>query len=452
MSGTLETPAVALSALSDDEVVKAAREAVASDYAYPEQQEIREGRHDSQPVVRAAILGARAAAALRTGPASDGFAAVREAREDAKGCLGTLRETIRERREREKPTSLHADDLAVDRFAIAMKAKLAKKRAEGRGGWEDKNQCTGAFLSTLLREHVDKGDPVDVANLAMMLHQRGERVEARTAPAEGVAVPAGWKLVPLPGAEVSADHPITVLNPEPTFHVHEVKVTGHYVHVRGENTCWFALPMISAAPPAADAGAGEADPICDLCNKPMRPGDRVVLDYMLGTVHEECNEDEPQPTAPDDLVPFAWFYRYRNANPSFTQEAEFIAGILASETRRQEYQITALYDATALQRLQSENDGLYRDCEAFDDRVLHLLAKLTDAEAKVARLEGAFQEHIVEREWPASSAPGMVDELSPREAWAVGATDALMFAEEDIRRALTPPAGAAQEMGGRNDG
>lgn len=28
----------------------------------------------------------------------------------------------------------------------------------------------------MLREHVDKGDPVDVANFCMMLHQRGEYI------------------------------------------------------------------------------------------------------------------------------------------------------------------------------------------------------------------------------------------------------------------------------------
>lgn len=70
----------------------------------------------------------------------------------------------------------HPDDYAVACFAVYMKAKLARKRAEGRGGWEGPT-CTAAYLSQLLREHVAKGDPVDVANLAMMLHQRGERIE-----------------------------------------------------------------------------------------------------------------------------------------------------------------------------------------------------------------------------------------------------------------------------------
>lgn len=73
----------------------------------------------------------------------------------------------------------HPDDAAVDRFAVAMKTKLAQKRAEGRSGWEDKGQCSQDRLSLMLRGHVAKGDPVDVANFAMMLHQRGERISGR---------------------------------------------------------------------------------------------------------------------------------------------------------------------------------------------------------------------------------------------------------------------------------
>jgi hypothetical protein len=73
------------------------------------------------------------------------------------------------------PGDAHPDDLAVDRFAAAMKAKPAKKRDEGRRGWEGPD-CTAELLSRLLREHVEKGDPLDVGNLAMMLHQREERI------------------------------------------------------------------------------------------------------------------------------------------------------------------------------------------------------------------------------------------------------------------------------------
>src|SRR5690554_6241206 len=44
----------------------------------------------------------------------------------------------------------HPDDAAVDRFAEAMKAKLAKKRAEGRGGWEDPQVCPSGRLQQML--------------------------------------------------------------------------------------------------------------------------------------------------------------------------------------------------------------------------------------------------------------------------------------------------------------
>lgn len=70
----------------------------------------------------------------------------------------------------------HFDNYSVEQFAYAMRIKLAVKRNEGRGGWQDKEQCSNEYLSRLLREHVEKGDPVDVANFCMMLHQRGERI------------------------------------------------------------------------------------------------------------------------------------------------------------------------------------------------------------------------------------------------------------------------------------
>lgn len=63
----------------------------------------------------------------------------------------------------------HSDDLAVDQFAAAMKAKLARKRVEGYGGWET---CDARHLGRELIKHLPKGDPVDVANFAMMLFHR----------------------------------------------------------------------------------------------------------------------------------------------------------------------------------------------------------------------------------------------------------------------------------------
>ena len=69
----------------------------------------------------------------------------------------------------------HPDDEAVDRFAAALKEKLARSRAKGRGGWQ---AASAAHLSQLLRDHLPKGDPVDIGNFAMMLHQNGQAIVA----------------------------------------------------------------------------------------------------------------------------------------------------------------------------------------------------------------------------------------------------------------------------------
>jgi hypothetical protein len=81
-----------------------------------------------------------------------------------------------------KATAVHSDDVAVDRFAVEMKAKLAAARAKGRGGWET---CPPEVLSRMLREHADKGDPRDVANFCMFLWSLGQpiSVAAPAAPA-----------------------------------------------------------------------------------------------------------------------------------------------------------------------------------------------------------------------------------------------------------------------------
>ncbi|MGH6753371.1 MAG: hypothetical protein ACREDP_14495 [Bradyrhizobium sp.] len=119
-----------------------------------------------------------AAPSQEVDPSMASFKVVIEARDEAKEQLATLRETVAIRRSKLKTRTVHPDDLAVDRFAAAMKAKLAQKREEGRGGWEDKDDCSNAKLSKLLLEHLTKGDPLDVGNFAMMIHQRGERITA----------------------------------------------------------------------------------------------------------------------------------------------------------------------------------------------------------------------------------------------------------------------------------
>ena len=70
----------------------------------------------------------------------------------------------------------HPDDFSVDSFAAKMRQKMAESRAKGRDGWYDKSQCSAETLSEMLRDHVEKGDPVDVANFSMMLCARGERI------------------------------------------------------------------------------------------------------------------------------------------------------------------------------------------------------------------------------------------------------------------------------------
>lgn len=69
----------------------------------------------------------------------------------------------------------HPDDAAVDSFAVAMKTKLAAAREKGRGGWDNPATCSVEYLADLLVDHVGKGNAgtfEDVANFAMMLHQR----------------------------------------------------------------------------------------------------------------------------------------------------------------------------------------------------------------------------------------------------------------------------------------
>jgi len=69
-------------------------------------------------------------------------------------------------------TSQHADDDAVDTFAQAVKAKMARQRAKGYSGWRD---CPAEKLRQMLIDHISKGDPVDGGNFAMMLFNRVER-------------------------------------------------------------------------------------------------------------------------------------------------------------------------------------------------------------------------------------------------------------------------------------
>lgn len=64
---------------------------------------------------------------------------------------------------------MHSDDKYVMKFANFMLQKMEKKRKQGYGGWDDPERCSSKKLSRMLIEHLEKGDPVDVANFAMMI-------------------------------------------------------------------------------------------------------------------------------------------------------------------------------------------------------------------------------------------------------------------------------------------
>jgi hypothetical protein len=95
--------------------------------------------------------------------------------------------------------------------------------------------------ATAIREGVRTGDNDKWALRAI--------VAALAAPAAD-----GWVLVPMVGTEVAADHPITCLNPTPTFDVVAVEVHSLGALARGENTCWFGVSMLAAAPQAQGEG------------------------------------------------------------------------------------------------------------------------------------------------------------------------------------------------------
>lgn len=110
--------------------------------------------------------------------------------------LSLLDELDRLRAEKVSPEWRHPDDTAVDQFQMAMRHKMAESRIKGRGGWDDPNQCSVEYLAHLLIEHLSKGNSgtfVDIANFAMMLHQRGADPKM-LANAANVARLEGWRL------------------------------------------------------------------------------------------------------------------------------------------------------------------------------------------------------------------------------------------------------------------
>lgn len=63
-----------------------------------------------------------------------------------------------------------SDAMALEVFQKRIIAKMQRSAAMGRKGWQS---CTQAQLNKMLKEHIAKGDPVDVANFCMMLDALG---------------------------------------------------------------------------------------------------------------------------------------------------------------------------------------------------------------------------------------------------------------------------------------
>lgn len=76
-----------------------------------------------------------------------------------------------------RPCALSAeeDEGCVDRFATAMKVKLAAARSKGYACWHSPDACSSQQLAELLVLQMNKGNAgtfEDIANFTMMLHQR----------------------------------------------------------------------------------------------------------------------------------------------------------------------------------------------------------------------------------------------------------------------------------------
>ncbi len=71
-------------------------------------------------------------------------------------------------------SDVEADHFLVSRCTEQMQAKLALSRAKGRGGWHTPG-CSIEHLRTMLKCHLEKGDMVDVLNLAGMILVREQQ-------------------------------------------------------------------------------------------------------------------------------------------------------------------------------------------------------------------------------------------------------------------------------------
>ena len=71
---------------------------------------------------------------------------------------------------------LDIDNIMLEGMYNLMNVKLMKSRKKGKGGWWTE-ECPVEYLEALLAENLEKGDMVDVAILAGMIHMKRGLVE-----------------------------------------------------------------------------------------------------------------------------------------------------------------------------------------------------------------------------------------------------------------------------------
>lgn len=168
------------------------------------------------------------------------------------------------------PVPIHYDDLAVDRFAAAMKSKLEHARkVKGKSGWET-SECEDDFLAFELIDHLtkaNKGTFEDIANYAMMLHQRG--TSPHTLVATFHTYLANGEFPPAPPVQEAAQV-LASKTPNPVFDILKPILMGEHSvqipefdehgdeHTRSINVPWVVQKEIIAGALRALAEQGEA--------------------------------------------------------------------------------------------------------------------------------------------------------------------------------------------------
>ena len=193
--------------------------------------------------------------------------------------------------------AVHLDEWWVDLFAKEMKSKLENARAKGRAGWQD---CDPSDLSRMLREHVEKGDPRDVANFCMFLWALRSPISAAPSP-EAPTTDA-----------IAKQDPVAL-----------------YAH---ENLCTIKNELAALI-------ADPANPTVDQwpC---LNPADRECLQKAYTTIRgmtgTQYTNPAPSPkTAPsDDRIDEEWFYVMDMKIPMVERARIFARAILrASESK-----------------------------------------------------------------------------------------------------------------------